>query len=125
MKPFFALILFMCLVFPCFSQTTSSSERFNALSEAMGRGLESGKANLETYDQDTADSENNKTYLHYRRRHESLSDAMKSSEARMDKLLRTNDKAARIKDERDHYERLIKDVESTKGEYDNWLRSVR
>ena len=124
MKPIFVFILFVCLVFPCFSQNVNL-ERYNALSDAMGRNLESGKANLETYDQDTKDSENNMIYLRYRRRHESLSSAMKSSEARMDKLLRTNDKTARIKDERDHYERLIKDLESTKGEYDNWLRSVR
>ena len=124
MKPFFVFIFFVCLIFPCFSQSTTS-ERFKALSDAMGRTLEAGKTNMETYDQDTADSENMKTYLHYRRRHESLSSAMKDSEARMDRLLRTNDKPARVKDERDHYEKLINNLEKEKGDYDNWLRSVR
>jgi len=124
MKPIFVFILFVCLVFPCFSQS-AASERFSALSDSMGRTLEAGKANLEVYDQDTTDSENHMVYVRYRRRHESLASAMKSSESRMDKLLRTNDKAARIKEERDHYEKLINDLQTVKGDYDNWLRSVR
>ena len=125
MKPFFVFVLLVCLGFPCFSQNSKYSERFNNLSEAMGRTLDNGKSNLENYDQDTSDSENMKTYIRYRRRYESLSSAMKDSEARMDRLLRTNDKPARIKDERDNYEKLVNNLQSTKSDYDSWMRSVR
>jgi len=124
MKPFFVFILLVCLAFPCFSQS-ANTERFNALSDAMGRTLDAAKTNLENYDQDTTDSENMKTYLQYRRRYESLSSALKSSEARMDKLLRTNDKPARIKAERDRYEKLVNELQSAKSDYDSWLRNVR
>ena len=124
MKPFFVFILLVCLVFPCFSQN-SNSERFKALSDAMGRTLEASKSNLEGYDQDTTDSENMKSYVRYRHRHESLSSALKDSEARMDKLLRVNDKPERIKDERDRYEGLINTLQTTKNDYDSWLRNVR
>ena len=127
MKPFFVFIFLICLVFPCFSQNSqnSSADRFSALSEAMGRTIESGKTNLENYDDDTMAGENARTYANYRRRHESLASAMKDSESRMDLMVRTNERPSRLKDERDHYEELIGNLESTKKDYDNWLRNVK
>jgi len=124
MKPFFVFMLLACLAFPCFSQN-APSERFRALSEAMERTLSASNSNLENYSQDSADSENMKTYTNYRRKYESLSNALKSSEMRLDRYLRTNDKASVIKNERDNYENLINELQTTKNEYDNWLRNVR
>lgn len=124
MKPFFVFILLICLVLPCFSQSTAS-ERFRALSDAMGRTIEASNTKLENYNQDSTDAENMKTYTSYRRKYESLSSALKDSEMRLDRLIRTNDKASRVKDERDNYESLIKQLESAKSDYDSWLRNVK
>ena len=124
MKYFFVLILLICVVFPCFSQTTAS-ERFQALSDAMGRTLENSNYKLQNYNEDAIGSENMKTYQLYRRKHESLSNALKDSEKSVELRIRTNDKAAVIKKERDHYEKLIKDLQTTKDEYDSWLKNVK
>ena len=91
----------------------------------MGRTIEASNSKLENYSQDSSDSENMKTYTSYRRKYESLSNALKSSEMRLDTLIRTNDKASRVKDERDNYENLLKQLQDSKSEYDNWLKNVR
>ena len=124
MKLFFALIIVFCLVTPCFAQS-AAPERFRNLSDAMGRTIENSSANLQNYDQDSSDAENMKTFLRYRRRFESLQNALRSSESRMDLLLRTNDKPDRIGAERDKYESYLKQLQDTKSEYDSWLRNVR
>ena len=124
MKPFFVFILLACLVFPCFSQS-AASERLTALSEAMGRTIEYSDSKLESLNQDTGDSEAMKTYTLYRRKHESISSALKDSEKRIDLLIRTNDRAAKVKEERDHYEALLSELKTAKTDYDNWLRSNR
>jgi len=124
MKPFFVFILLTCLVFPCFSQN-AQTERFRALSESMDRTISASNSNLENYSQDASDSENMVTYTNYRRKYESLANALKSSEMRLDKYIRTNDKPSVIKDERDNYEKLIGELQSVKNEYDNWLRNIR
>ena len=124
MKPFFVFILLICLVFPCFAQTPAS-DRFKALSDAMGRTLEASNSNLEEYNQNSMDGENMKTYLRYRRKYESLANALKSSESRMDLYVRTNDKPDVVSQERDKYENYVKQLEETKNDYDSWLRNVR
>ena len=124
MRPFFVFVILFCLVFPCFSQS-AHVERFNALGESINRTLTASNYNLELYSQDASDSENLKTYNNYRRKYESLSNALKSSEMRLDKLIRTNDKPVYIKAERDNYESLIKELQALKDEYDAWLRKVR
>jgi len=91
----------------------------------MGRTIDNSSANLENYNQDATDAENMKTFLRYRRKYESLNDALKTSESRMDLLLRTNDKADVIAAERDKYESYLKQLQDTKSEYDSWLRNVR
>ena len=124
MKFFLALIILFCLVSPCFAQN-AAPERFRNLSDAMGRTIDNSSANLENYNQDATDAENMKTFLRYRRKYESLNDALKTSESRMDLLLRTNDKADVIAAERDKYESYLKQLQDTKSEYDSWLRNVR
>ena len=124
MKPFFLFIFFVCFGLPCFSQN-ANSERFKGLSDNMGRTLENSKANLEDFDQDAGDSKNMRSYSHYRDRYESLSTALRDSEQRLDKLIRTYDRTERIKTERDQYAELIQTLESTKTDYDNWLKSVQ
>ena len=91
----------------------------------MGRTLEASNSNLEEYNQNSSDGENMKTYLRYRRKYESLSNALRSSESRMDLYARTNDKPDVVSKERDKYENYIKQLESTKNDYDSWLRNVR
>ena len=124
MKPFFVFILLACLVFPCFSQS-AASDRFRALSEAMGRTIEYSDSKLESLNQDAGDSEGMKTYTLYRRKHESLSNAIRDSEKKIDLLIRTNDRAAKVVDERNHYEDLLNELKTAKSEYDNWLRNNR
>ena len=124
MKYFFVLILLAFLVFPCFSQSTSS-ERFQALSEAMGRTIEEGDATMENLNYDSAYSQNMKTYLSYRRKHETLSSAMNGSANRIDLYIRTNDKADKVTAERDNYENLLSELKTAKTDYDSWLRNVK
>ena len=123
MKPFFVLAFLIFMVSPGFSQS-KAADRFKALSDAMGRTLEASNANMESYDQDAAAAENMKTYLRYRRKYESLVNALKSSESRMDLYFRTNDKPDVIIEERDKYENYVKQLEDTKSDYDSWLKDV-
>jgi len=124
MKPFFVLIFLFCLGFPCFAQS-AATERFRALSDAMGRTIEASNANLENYSQDATDRENMKTFLRYRRRYESLQNALRTSENRMELFVRTDEKADVVLEERNKYENFIKQLQDTKTAYDDWLRNVR
>ena len=124
MKAFLVFVIFICVTFPGFSQNTSS-DRFKALSDSMGRTVSNTTANLENYDELTKDNGSTRTYSYYNRKHEHFKQALSESERRLDLLIRTNDRRAVIKEERDNYEVLLRHLEDLKSEYDSWLRSVQ
>jgi len=124
MKPIYVLAIFFCVTFSVFSQS-ANSERYKALSDSMDRTISNSNYRLEDYDEMASDSGGTKTYTYYNRRHESLKAALSESERRLDLLIRTNDRNAVIKEERDNYERLIRQLEQVKSDYDNWLRTVQ
>ena len=124
MKLFSAFIIFTFLAFPGFSQS-SSKERFQTLGVSIDRSVSSNNDKLAYYDDLVSDDGNTKNYSAYRRRYESLSRALNESESRLNFLIRTNDRTSKIKKERDNYERLIKEMENLKSEYDSWLSRVQ
>ena len=124
MKKLMFSLIFACLVFPVFAQN-ASAQRFKALSDSMGTTLSNSTSKLQDFDEQMTDSGNTKTYASYREKYEGLSKALQESEARLNRLIQTNDRTANIKAERDNYESLIKKLETVKSDYDNWLRSVQ
>ena len=127
MKFLTGVFIFTCLAFPVFSQNSqnSSQDRFQALSESMGRTISSSQSKLEYYDQESRDTTSMKTFTFYRKKHEDLSRSLRDSEAKLDLLLRTNDRADTVKKERDFYEGLINELQSAKSDYDSWLKSAK
>ena len=124
MKYFVAFAIFICVTFPGFSQN-ARSQRFKDLGDSMERTLNASNTKLENYDQDTGDSADTRTYTSFNRKHEFLKNALYQSEMKLDLLIRTNDKPAYIKEERDHYESLINQLESLKSDYDAWLKNAK
>jgi len=124
MKAFFVFTLFICVTFSAFSQN-ASSDRFKALSDNMGRTISSTTSRLENYDDQLNDSGNTRTYSNYNRKYLVIRQALAESENRLDLLIRTNDRTALIREERDNYEELLKHLESLKSEYDDWLKNVQ
>jgi hypothetical protein len=124
MKYFAVFVLFGCLVFPCFSQSVNA-QRFRNLGDSMGKNLSASNSNLQYYDEVISDTGDTKTYTDYYRKFEIVAKALNESESRLDLLIRSNDRPERIKEERDFYERLIKQMDALKAEYDSWLRTVQ
>ena len=118
------IVLACLLVSPVFSQNKNQT-RFKALSDSMGRTLSDSNTKLENYTDEMHNSGNMKTYASYNQKYSVLVKALNVSEIKLDRLIRTNDRTVDIKDERDHYEDLIKQLESTKSDYDNWMKSVQ
>ena len=124
MRAFLIIAILCCVLFPVFSQS-AANDRFQALSDSMGQTISNTNYNLEYYDEHTQDNGNTKTFTSYNRKHEVLKQDIETSGSRLDLLIRTNDRAALVKEERDHYEKLLKDMESLKSDYDSWLRNVK
>ena len=114
--------IFACLVFPVFSQN-DSSQRFQSLSDSMGSTLTSSNSKLNDFDQQVADSGNTKGYASYRDRYNNLSKALQDSEAKLNRMILSNDRTADIRAERDNYANLIKKLDALKSDYDNWLKN--
>ena len=117
-------IIFACLVFPVFSQN-ANSQRIKALSDSMASSISSSTSKLKSFDEMLSDSGNSKTYASYRDKYETLSKALQGSEARLNRLIQTNDRTANIKAERDNYESLLKKLEALKSDYDNWMNNAK
>jgi hypothetical protein len=124
MKYFAVFVLLGCLVSPCFSQNVNV-QRFRNLGDSMGKNLSASNSNLQYYDEVISDTGDTKTYTDYYRKFEITAKALNESESRLDLLIRSNDRPDRIKEERDFYERLIKQLDALKAEYDGWLRTVQ
>jgi len=125
MKFLTILIVFACLlVFPVFSQETND-QRYQALSDSMGRTLDSSNSRLDYYRDAMNDSGAMKGYASYRGKYSSLLRRLNETEIKLDLLIRTNDRTVLIEDEVGHYESIIDELESTKSDYDRWLRDRR
>ena len=118
-----SLVLFF-LAFPVFAQS-ATAQRHRALSEAMGQSVTRSTATLADFDSRMRDDGTIRVFTTYIRRFESLTGALRDSEIRLDFLLRANAPSEGIQTERDNYERLLRELESVRTEYDNWLRTVQ
>ena len=129
MKVFMGLIIFICLAFPVFSQSQNSEnpdlERFNALSESMDNSVTRSTAMLEDYNSRLDENGSLRMYSSFKKRYDDLIGAIRESELRMALLFRTADRSEYIKKERDVYDNLLTELQSVKGEYDSWLRTVQ
>ena len=124
MKTFSVIIIFACLAFPVFSQT-GNVQQFRSLSDSMETTISRSNSKLANFDQYIAEFGSAKNYGAYREKYEILSKALQESEARLNMLIRTNDRVALVREERDNYEKLIRQLETVKSEYDSWLRTVQ
>ena len=120
MRFFVILTVLICIAFPGFSQS-ANQERFKALSTSMERTVTSSHDKLENFNDLVAEDGKTKNFTAYQRKYQTLSKALNESEAKLNFLIRTNDRASRIKAERDNYERLVKQMEDLKAEYDDWM----
>ena len=118
-----SLVLF-CLAFPLFSQDADAQRR-TALSDSMGTRITRSTAALASFDSRIMDDGTAKVFTSYVRKFSSLSNALQESGARVDFLLRANGFSKDIREERDNYERLLRELETVRTEYDNWLRTVQ
>ena len=126
MRHIFIFAIFICLTLPVFSQDANSSQtKFQALSDRMGTSVTNSNTKLDNYTQDMNDSGNTATYASYSGKYNTLMKALSASEDKLDLMIRSNDRPANIKAERDHYESLIKQLQSLKSDYDNWLSGVK
>jgi len=89
----------------------------------MGSTLTSSNSKLNDFDQQVADSGNTKGYASYRDRYNNLSKALQDSEAKLNRMILSNDRTADIRAERDNYANLIKKLDALKSDYDNWLKN--
>jgi len=123
MKYFAVLVIFAGLAFPVFAQNTALTQRFNALSEAMGSTITKSSATLEDFDSQIKDNSEVKVYTTYVRKYNFFMSVLQESEEKLNLLLRTNDRTNYILAERDNYEGLIKDLQSVKTDFDAYLKS--
>ena len=124
MKFFAAFIIFTWLAIPVFSQN-ANTQRWKSLGDSITRTASNSKDKLADYDDQISDDGNTKNYTSYKRKYESLSRALNESEARLDLLIRTNDRHSKIVKERDNYERLGKQMDALQSDYDNWLQKTQ
>jgi len=125
MRYFFAFTIFFCLAFPVFSQAGSNVQRFRALSDNMATTSSRSNTRLAEYDSLILDDGSMRVYMNYRKKFDSLSQEIRDSESRLNLMLRTNDRISHMKEERNHYEVLISELDALKTEYDGWMRTVQ
>ena len=129
MKKLIIFFVFLSLSFPVFSQSTSSqsatAERMAAFGDTLGMAVNRSTAKLADFDSQVKDDGAIKVYTSYLRKYDSLSRALTDSERKLNLYLRTNERVAIIRDERDNYEYLVRQLQNMKTEYDDFLRRTR
>ena len=125
MRFFAVLILFTCLVCPVFSQNNPHMQRYTSLGDSLSTLVTRTNAKLANYDSMIKDDGANKVFTSYIRKYNFLTSALNESELKLDLLLRTFDRSEVIKEERDNYESLTKQLQTLKSEYDSWIRTVQ
>ena len=120
-------VFFVCLALPVFSQSQSPDQKqlFNALSDSMDSSISRNTTKLADYDSYSNNDSDFKMYSSFKKRYDDIVKALRESEAKMDLLFRTYDRADYVKRERDNYDDLLSQLQAVKTEYDNWLRTIR
>ena len=124
MKYLVAFTLCAFLAFPAFSQSVSS-ERARALGDSISNSLSRSTTKLAHFDSMIKDDGIVKMYTSYKREYESVLKALNDSEARLNLLIRTNDRHTLIEAERDNYEAIHNNLQKIKSDYDNFMRTVQ
>ena len=124
MKIFIGVVIFTCLVFPVFSQN-SDTQRFKDLSDSMDKSVSRSTDTLADFDSRSADDGTLRMFSSYRIKHNELVASLRESQLKIEHLFRTQDRVSYIRTERDNYERLLKELEAMKSEYDDWLKTVQ
>ena len=124
MKLIFGFVFLASFAFPVYSQD-ALMQRYQALSEIMGRVITMSNERLAEYDRMIMDDGNLRVYSLNRTRFEILLEGLRDSEVRLNMLLRGNARPEIVRAERDNYHRLITDLERLRTDYDEWLRTVR
>ena len=126
MKVFIGFVIFVCLAFPVFSQSESPhADDFNALSNSLDSSISRSTTVLANYDSWSSNDGEFKMYSSFKKRYDDTVKALRDSEAKMDLLHRTYDRADYVKRERDNYEDLLNQLKTVKTEYDSWLSTVQ
>ncbi|MCL2094293.1 MAG: hypothetical protein FWH12_08910 [Treponema sp.] len=128
MKKVLIGIIFIGLALPLFSQSNhleANMGRLRTLSEEMGSTVTRVNSNLAEFDAYILDSGYMRIYTDYRRRYENLSASLRASEVQLNLMLRSNNRGAVLREERDNYADLIRTLEEVRNDYDTWLRSVQ
>jgi hypothetical protein len=126
MKVFIGFVIFVCLAFPVFSQSQSpNADLFSALSNSLDSSISRSTSVLADYDSWSSTDGDFKMYSSYKKRYDDIVKALKDSEAKMDLLHRTYDRADYVKKERDNYDDLLTQLKTVKSEYDTWLGTIR
>ena len=116
-------VVLLCFAMPAFSQNqNANADRSRALSEAMANSISRNTDKLASFDEEMTGAGDTKTYASFKRRYDSIVRAMNDSEHRFRLYVRTNDTREKIKNERDRYEELLRELESLKSEYDRASR---
>jgi len=126
MKVFIGFVIFICLAFPVFSQSQSPhADEFSALSDSLDSSISRSTTVLADYDSWSSNDGDFKMYSSFKKRYNDIVKALRESEAKMDLLHRTFDRADYVKKERDNYDDLLTQLKSVKTDYDAWLRTVQ
>ena len=126
MRILIGLVIFVCLAFPVFSQSQSPyADVFNDFNESLDTAISRSTAVLADYDTRSNNDGDFKMYSSFKKRYDDIATALKESEAKMDLLYRTQDRAENVKKERDNYDELLTQLKTIKSEYDSWLGTIR
>jgi len=123
MKYFAVLVILAGLAFPVFSQNNALNQRFTALGDSMNNTITSSTSTLSDFDSQIKDHGDVKIYTTYLRKYNYYVKALQDSEVKLNLLLRTSDRNVYVKDERDNYESLIKQLQAVKTDFDTYVKS--
>ena len=125
MKYLAVLVILACLAIPAFAQNTTFAQRLSTLSDSMGTTITKDTATLAEFDSQIKDNGDFKTYASFKRKYEFVAKELDDTGLKVNLMIRSNDRTAYIKAERDNYEDLLKQLQSVKSDFDNFSKSVR
>jgi hypothetical protein len=123
MKYFAVLVILVGLAFPAFSQNNALNQRFTALGDSMNKTITNSTSTLSDFDSQIKDNGDIRMYTTYLIKYNYYAKALQDSEGKLNLMFRSNDRTAFIKDERDNYEGLIKQLQAVKTDYDAYLKT--
>jgi len=123
MKYFAVFVILAGLAFPVFAQNTTLDQRFSALSDSMATSVTTATATLQDFDAQIKEKKETNIYVSYLNRYGYLITALQESEGRFKQLISTNDRNRNIEEERNTFEDILKQLQSVKSDFDNYLKS--